>query len=112
MVSHTFSQNAGHYRLGQALRRVFRAGGGNGFSRNDCSDFDARSGGVGKFNDLGTRDASSCEMKRLSSGMVAQLAAQLAELSHVDFLRDLHRYGVAVIDTSAAGIAFLPIRVF
>ena len=55
---------------------------------------------------LGTRDASSCEMKRLSSGMVAQLAAQLAELSHVDFLRDLHRYGVAVIDTSAAGIAF------
>ena len=41
------------------------------------------------------------EMKRLSSGM----ASQLAEVSRVEFLRDLHRYGVAVIDTSAADIA-------
>ena len=41
------------------------------------------------------------EMKRLSSGM----ASQLAEVSRVEFLRDLHRYGVAVIDTSAANIA-------
>ena len=41
------------------------------------------------------------EMKRLSSGM----AAQLAEVSRVEFLRDLHRYGVAVLDTSAADIA-------
>ena len=41
------------------------------------------------------------EMKRLSSGM----ASQLAEVSRVEFLRDLHRCGVAVIDTSAADIA-------
>ena len=41
------------------------------------------------------------EMKRLSSGM----ASQLAEVSRVEFLRDLHRYGAAVIDTSASDIA-------
>jgi predicted HTH domain antitoxin len=41
------------------------------------------------------------EMKRLSSGM----AAQLAEVSRIEFLRELHRYGVAVIDTSAADVA-------
>ena len=34
------------------------------------------------------------EMKRLSSGMVAQLAG----VSHVEFLLELHRYGVPVID--------------
>ena len=40
------------------------------------------------------------EMKRLSSGM----AAQLAGISRVEFLLELHRYGVAVIDLSAAEI--------
>ncbi|MFM9886258.1 MAG: UPF0175 family protein [Burkholderiales bacterium] len=34
------------------------------------------------------------EMKRLSSGM----AAQLAGVSRVEFLLELHRYGVPVID--------------
>jgi predicted HTH domain antitoxin len=34
------------------------------------------------------------EMKRLSSGM----AAQLAGVSRIEFLLDLHRYGVSVID--------------
>ena len=34
------------------------------------------------------------EMKRLSSGM----AATLAGIDRVQFLRELHRYGVAVID--------------
>ena len=34
------------------------------------------------------------EMKRLSSGM----AASLVEMSRVQFLGELHRYGVAVID--------------
>lgn len=34
------------------------------------------------------------ELKRLSSGM----AASLIGMSRVQFLRDLHRYGVAVID--------------
>ena len=41
------------------------------------------------------------EMKRLSSGM----AAQLAGVSRVEFLLELHRYGVAVIDLNAAEIA-------
>lgn len=36
------------------------------------------------------------EMKRLSSGM----AAQLAGVSRVEFLLELHRYGVAAIDLS------------
>ena len=40
------------------------------------------------------------EMKRLSSGM----AAQVAGVSRVEFLLELHRYGVAVIDLSAADI--------
>ncbi len=34
------------------------------------------------------------ELKRLSSGM----AASLAGVSRVQFLRELHRYGVALID--------------
>lgn len=37
------------------------------------------------------------EMKRLSSGM----AAQLAGVSRIEFLFELHRYGVAVIDLTA-----------
>ena len=40
------------------------------------------------------------EMKRLSSGM----AAQLAGVSRVAFLLELHRYGVAAIDLTAAEI--------
>jgi predicted HTH domain antitoxin len=36
------------------------------------------------------------EMKRLSSGM----AAQLAGVSRVEFLLNLHHYGVAMIDLS------------
>jgi predicted HTH domain antitoxin len=42
------------------------------------------------------------EMKRLSSGM----AAQLAGVSRVEFLLELHRYGVAVIDLTADEISF------
>ena len=38
------------------------------------------------------------EMKRLSSG----LAATIAGVSRVQFLRDLHRYGVPVIDVTEA----------
>ena len=38
------------------------------------------------------------EMKRLSSGM----AAQLAGISRVSFLLSLHRYGVAMIDLDEA----------
>ena len=41
------------------------------------------------------------EMKRLSSGT----AAQLAGVSRVEFLLELHRYGVAVIDLTADEIA-------
>ena len=41
------------------------------------------------------------EMKRLSSGM----AAQLAGVPRVEFLLELHRYGVPVIDLSADDIA-------
>ena len=41
------------------------------------------------------------EMKRLSSGM----AAQLAGVPRVQFLLELHRYGVPVIDLSADDIA-------
>lgn len=41
------------------------------------------------------------EMKRLSSGM----AAQLAGVQRVEFLLELHRYGVPVIDLSADDIA-------
>ena len=41
------------------------------------------------------------EMKRLSSGM----AAQLAGVSRVEFLLELHRYGVAVIDLTADEIS-------
>ncbi len=41
------------------------------------------------------------EMKRLSSGM----AAQLAGVSRVEFLLELHRYGVAVIDLTAEEIS-------
>ena len=44
--------------------------------------------------------------------MAAQLAAQVGELSRVEFLRDLHRYGIAVLDTSAAGIAFPRTSIF
>ena len=40
------------------------------------------------------------EMKRLSSGM----AAQVAGVSRVEFLLELHRFGVPVIDLSAADI--------
>lgn len=38
------------------------------------------------------------EMKRLSSGM----AATIAGVSRVQFLRELHRYGVSVIDITEA----------
>lgn len=38
------------------------------------------------------------EMKRLSSGM----AASLVGMNRVQFLRELHRYGVAVIDVDDA----------
>ena len=38
------------------------------------------------------------EMKRLSSGM----AATIAGVSRVQFLRELHRYGVPVIDATEA----------
>ena len=41
------------------------------------------------------------EMKRLSSGM----AAQLAGVSRVEFLLELHRYRVAVIDLTADEIS-------
>ena len=41
------------------------------------------------------------EMKRLSSGM----AAQLAGVSRVEFLLELHRYGVSVIDLTGDEIA-------
>ena len=41
------------------------------------------------------------EMKRLSSG----IAAQLAGVSRVEFLLELHRYGVAVIDLTADEIS-------
>ena len=41
------------------------------------------------------------EMKRLSSGM----AAQLAGVARVEFLLELHRYGVPVIDLGADEIA-------
>ena len=41
------------------------------------------------------------EMKRLSSGM----AAQLAGVSRVEFLLELHRYGVAVIDLTEEEIS-------
>ena len=41
------------------------------------------------------------EMKRLSSGM----AASLVGISRVQFLGELHRYGVPVIDLSAADLA-------
>lgn len=41
------------------------------------------------------------EMKRLSSGM----AAQLAGVSRIEFLLELHRYGVAVIDLTADEIS-------
>lgn len=40
------------------------------------------------------------ELKRLSSGM----AAQLAGVSRVEFLLELHRYGVPVIDLTAEEI--------
>ena len=40
------------------------------------------------------------EMKRLSSGV----AAQLAGVSRVEFLLELHRYGVPVIDLTAGEI--------
>ena len=38
------------------------------------------------------------EMKRLSSGM----AATIAGVSRVQFLRELHRFGVSVIDVTEA----------
>ena len=41
------------------------------------------------------------ELKRLSSGM----AAALAGVSRVRFLRELHHYGVAVIDLSEEELA-------
>ena len=41
------------------------------------------------------------ELKRLSSGM----AAQLAGVSRVEFLLELHRYGVSVIDLTAEEVA-------
>ena len=41
------------------------------------------------------------EMKRLSSGM----AATIAGVSRVQFLRELHRYGVPVIDLAEAELA-------
>jgi predicted HTH domain antitoxin len=41
------------------------------------------------------------EMKRLSSGM----AASLVEMSRVQFLGELHRFGVAVIDMDDSEIA-------
>lgn len=41
------------------------------------------------------------ELKRLSSGM----AAQLAGVSRVEFLLELHRYGVPVIDLTAEEVA-------
>lgn len=41
------------------------------------------------------------ELKRLSSGM----AATLAGIDRVQFLRELHQYGIAVIDTSAEELA-------
>ncbi|MFN0316689.1 MAG: UPF0175 family protein [Burkholderiales bacterium] len=41
------------------------------------------------------------EMKRLSSGM----AAQLAGVSRAEFLLELHRYGVPVIDLTAEEIS-------
>ena len=41
------------------------------------------------------------EMKRLSSGM----AAQLAGVSRVEFLLELHRYGVPVIDLTPGEIS-------
>ena len=50
-----------------------------------------------------TRDARMAmavkfyEMKRLSSGM----AAQLAGVPRIEFLLELHRYGVPVIDLTA-----------
>ena len=42
-----------------------------------------------------------CELKRLSSGMAAQLTGVL----RVEFLLELHRYGVPAIDLSADEIA-------
>lgn len=41
------------------------------------------------------------ELKRLSSGM----AAELAGVERVTFLRELHRYGVAAIDLDEAELA-------
>jgi predicted HTH domain antitoxin len=41
------------------------------------------------------------ELKRLSSGM----AATLVGMDRVDFLLELHRYGVAVIDMDEAELA-------
>ena len=41
------------------------------------------------------------EMKRLSSGM----AATIAGVTRVQFLRELHRYGVPVIDLAEAELA-------
>ncbi|MGB4115179.1 MAG: UPF0175 family protein [Polaromonas sp.] len=41
------------------------------------------------------------ELKRLSSGM----AASLVGMERVDFLLELHRYGVAVIDMDEAELA-------
>jgi predicted HTH domain antitoxin len=41
------------------------------------------------------------ELKRLSSGM----AAQLAGMNRVEFLHESHRYGVAVIDLSEDDLA-------
>jgi predicted HTH domain antitoxin len=41
------------------------------------------------------------ELKRLSSGM----AASLVGMERVDFLMELHRYGVAVIDMDEAELA-------
>ncbi len=41
------------------------------------------------------------ELKRLSSGM----AASSVGMERVDFLLELHRYGVAVIDMDAAELA-------
>ena len=41
------------------------------------------------------------ELKRLSSGM----AAQLAGVSRVEFLLELHRFGVPVIDLTGEEVA-------